>query len=214
MSAGTTTKGQATAPILPVATFVGPPISAIAYRVGQAHALILKVTSDLSDDQLTGRPAPVPPAVAPCIGWHLWHLSRWADLVQASIPGMTPELERRLGRASQIWEAEDLAARWGLSTDALGYRQAGTGLDDNESATLPLPGKDVLLDYARKALGAVDRAVAAVDDQQFQTRCIDLYGNETSVGTAVMSHLSHANRHLGMIEALRGVLGVRGTATR
>ena len=28
-----------------------------------------------------------------------------------------------------------------------------------------------------------------------------------------MSHLTHANRHLGMIEALKGVLGVRGTAT-
>ena len=45
------------------------------------------------------------------------------------------------------------------------------------------------------------------------TPCTDLYEQKTSIGTVVMSHLTHANRHLGMIEALKGMLGVRGTAT-
>ncbi len=54
-----------------IATFVGPPMEAIAYRAAQAHALILKVTSDLPDEQLRQRPGGVPPELAPSIGWHL-----------------------------------------------------------------------------------------------------------------------------------------------
>jgi hypothetical protein len=104
-------------PIPTIVTFVGPPTSAVAYRVAQAHSLLLKVTSDLTDEQLKRRPAQVPPEIAPSIAWHLWHIARWADLVQASIPGMTGELGRRLGPGAQIWESEDLAARWGFNAE-------------------------------------------------------------------------------------------------
>ncbi len=41
----------------------------------------------------------------------------------------------------------------------------------------------------------------------------DAPGVETTVAGDLGFHLSHANRHLGMIEALRGVLGIKGTAT-
>jgi hypothetical protein len=34
-----------------------------------------------------------------------------------------------------------------------------------------------------------------------------------SVGQAVMTNLEHDNRHLGMIESMRGMLGLRGSAT-
>ena len=193
-------------------TFVGAPTLAIAARTAQAHALILEVTSDLSDEQLARRPADVAPSVAPSIAWHLWHIARWADFLQASLPGMTPALAQRLGPGRQVWEAEGLAARWGLAA-AAGYRETGMGLDDEGSARLRLPGKAALLDYGRAAFARADRAVAAVDEGVFATPCTDLYDRRTSVGSAVMSHLTHASRHLGMIEALKGMLGVRGTAT-
>ena len=193
-------------------TFVGPPTQAIASRTVQVHELIVKVTSDLSDEQLTRRPADVAPSVAPSIAWHLWHIARWADFLQASLPAMAPELERRLGPGRQIWEAENLAARWGLASTA-GYAGTGMGLDDEGSARLRLPEKGLLLDYGRRAFSMADRAVAAVNDELFVTPCTDLYERRTSIGTAVLSHLTHANRHLGMIEALKGMLGVRGTAT-
>ena len=70
-------------------TFAGPPTQAIALRTAQAHELIIKITSDLSDEQLTRRPADVSPSVAPAIAWHLWHIARWADFVQASLPGLS-----------------------------------------------------------------------------------------------------------------------------
>lgn len=194
-------------------TFVGPSVKAIALHTLKAHELIVKMTSDLSDGKLTLRLADAPPSLAPPIGWHLWHIARWADLLQASLPGMTAELERRLGPGRQIWEAESLANRWGLAQAASGFRETGMGLDDEGSASLRLPGKEILLDYAQRAFVAADRAVSAVDEDVFETPCTDLYNRHTAVGTALMSHLTHANRHLGMIEALRGTLGVRGTAT-
>jgi hypothetical protein len=194
-------------------TFVGAPVRAIALHTLKAHELIVKMTSDLSDEQLTRRPVDIPPSVAPSIGWHLWHIARWADLLQASLPGMTAELERSLGPGRQIWEAEGLVDRWGLAQAASGFRETGMGLDDEGSASLRLPGKQTLLEYAQRAFAAADRAVSGVDERLFETRCTDLYNRTTAVGTAVMSHLTHANRHLGMIEALRGTLGVRGTAT-
>ena len=202
---------------LPIATpnasvFVGSPTQAIAARTVQVHELIVKVASDLSDEQLTRRPADVAPSVAPCIAWHLWHIARWADFLQASLPGMASQLERRLGPGRQIWDVEKLAALWGIAP-AAGYRETGMGLDDEGSGRLRLPEKGLLLDYGRRVFAKANRAVAAVDGELFMTPCTDLYEQNTSIGTAVMSHLTHANRHLGMIEALKGMLGVRGTAT-
>ena len=193
-------------------TFVGAPTQAIAVRTVQVHELIVKVTSDLSNEQLTRRPADVAPSVAPPIAWHLWHIARWADFLQASLPSMATELEDRLGPGRQIWEAENLAAKWGLTASA-GYRDTGMGLDDDGSTRLRLPEKGVLLEYGRRTFAKADRAVSAVSEELFVTACTDLYERKTSIGTAVMSHLTHANRHLGMIEALKGILGVRGTAT-
>ena len=71
--------------------FVGSPVQAIAARTAQVHELIVKVTSDLSDEQLTRRPGDVAPSVAPTIAWHLWHIARWADVLQASLPSMAPD---------------------------------------------------------------------------------------------------------------------------
>lgn len=192
--------------------FVGPPTQAIAMRTVQAHELIIKVTSELSDEQLSFRPAHIAPSATPSIAWHLWHVARWADLLQAGLPSMAAELELVLGPGRQIWEAEDLAARWGLSS-ASGYRESGMGLDDEASAGLRLPKKEILLDYSGRVFAMADRAVSAVNEELFQTPSTDLYEHTTSIGTAVMSHLVHVNRHLGMIEALKGMLGVQGTAT-
>lgn len=38
-------------------------------------------------------------------------------------------------------------------------------------------------------------------------------GSESTHGADIVFHLGHSNRHLGMIEALRGWLGLRGTAS-
>lgn len=134
--------------------------------------------------------------------------------MQAHLAGATAELTVRLGAAQEIWSVERLAEGWGLVADSLGFGESGMGLDDMASAALPLPDKAALLDYVARAFAAADRAVGAVDNAQFALPCLDLLGRETTVGGAVLNHLLHASRHLGMIEALRGVQGLRGTATR
>jgi len=181
----------------------------VATRIAQTHALLLTSIQDLSEEQIRWQHGPQ----APSIRFHLWHAARWADKVQSALPGLTDDLNRRLGTSTELWESDGLEGRWGLTDHHRGVNDTGMGLDDEASASLPLPGKDVLLAYARRVFEAADRAAAAVDDVQFRAPCTDLYGRENVVGDVLLSHLTHVNRHLGMIEALRGILGTRGTAT-
>ncbi len=76
--------------------------------------------------------------------------------------------------------------------------------------TLAWPSKDALLDYCRTAFDIADEAVGTLDDAGFRQAA--KWGGR-SVGTALMTNLEHDNRHLGMIESMLGVLGLRGSAT-
>jgi hypothetical protein len=97
-------------------------------------------------------------------GWHLWHIARWADVLQASHPNRRFSPDVPWDRSRQIWAIDKLASHWGLQAERLGILEVAAG------ARVP-------------------------------------------VGADLMFHVTHANRHLGMIEALRGVLDLRGTAT-
>ena len=54
----------------------------LVQRICTTDAYLLPVTDDLTDEQLSKRPS----QTAPPIGWHLWHIARWADRFQASFP--------------------------------------------------------------------------------------------------------------------------------
>jgi hypothetical protein len=167
------------------------------------HELILKVVDGLDDQQLLWRPN----TTAPSIGFYVWHLARWADYLQ----------EMLANAGVQIWEEEKLAEQWGFGNANLGFAETGLGMDDDVSATLPFPGKDVLLGYARRAFAKADQAVSAITDDQFHRQVQDRHGaewNEGEIGDFVMGWLVHDSRHLGMIECLLGVQGLHGTATR
>jgi uncharacterized damage-inducible protein DinB len=180
----------------------------ILERVQKTHRRLLEISADLSDAQLRWSPG----ARAPSIAFHVWHMGRWADRLQATLPGMTT-LAQASEPACELWETEALAQRWGWSPDTLGYGQTGMEMSDEAASNLKLPPTDALFDYASRAFAAADRAVAAIEDQQLEQRGIDIYEHENSVGYVLLVHLSHASRHLGMIECLRGVQGLRGTAT-
>jgi len=184
------------------------PESLISGRIPKVHVLLLHVTEDLQEDALRTQAGPR----APSIGFHLWHIARWADKVQASLPTLTPALQR-LGPAAEVWAVEGLAARWGLTASQLGEGETGMGLDDAVAAALPLPARDALLGYARRAFGAVEERASLLGSEDLVAPCTDLYGSANVVGGVLLSHLTHASRHLGMIEALRGVQGMQGTAT-
>jgi len=43
--------------------------------------------------------------------------------------------------------------------------------------------------------------------------CTDLYGRPSILAAVLLGHVTHLSRHLGMMEALKGIQGSRGTAT-
>jgi len=178
-------------------------------RVSKTHLRLLDIVADLSGEQLGWRPD----LHAPPIAFHLWPMARWADRVQATLPAMSAALGQRLGPGDEIWITNALARQWGWQTGDLGYGQTGMELGDELAAELQLPPKDMLCGYAHQAFAAADRAIGALDDQLLQERGVDIYGRVNSVGYVVLVHLSHASRHLGTIEGLRGMQGLRGTAT-
>jgi len=179
------------------------------------HRRTLRVAEQLSEEQLVWRAAP---GALP-IAFHLWHVARWADHFQATLPGMTPELGRRLGPAAQIWEQGGYAARWGFHAAALGTQATGMEMDEALAAQLPWPPAVELITYLRQTFAAAERAVAALDDEQFvapeqpQPLTEGIWVEGSSVGDALLTHIVHTNRHLGMIECLRGLQGGSGTAT-
>lgn len=192
-------------------------------RVQITHGWIIKITTDLTDAQFAWRLSETGP---PPIGWHLWHVSRWADRLHASLPGESSEGSRRGDPNEGIWEKESLAARWELNTDLLGLLETGVLMDKVAASLLPAVGKDKLLAYARRTFTAVDQGLAGLDAGQFSISrqsilAIQVTGDSASVGPGVDTtvagdigfHLSHASRHLGMIEVIRGMQGLRGTAT-
>lgn len=193
-------------------------VTSIAFAYAQAHARVLAAVEGLSDEQFRRRPAPHAHAIA----FGVWHLARWADHLQARLPLMHADIGRLLGQRPQLWEEEGLAARWGFAPSALGYHETGMGMLDDVAATLPLPPKDVVLAYARRAFAAAEHAINALDERHLagpnepelrQQSCTNASGRST-VADAILSHLAHGNRHLGEIECLRGLLGLRGTATQ
>ena len=153
------------------------------------------------------RPSPSAPSVA----FHAWHIGRWVDRHVATISGWldpaSPEPE--------VWVAKGLTERWGLAGLDLGeFGGTGAGLDDDASAALTLPEVDEISEYLEGAFHALEAVLARIDgDAILERTVVDLYGDDSTIGDVILNHLSHADRHLGMIEALRGVLGERGTAT-
>jgi len=160
----------------------------------ETHRRVLELVAQLSDEQLCRRPG----AHAPSIGFHVWHLARWADHDRAGVDGK-PE----------IWQARGLAREWGFPEAGLGQADTGTGMGDDAAELLVLPRRAALLGYAGDTFAALDATLASIPVESLM-RPLD--GGEPLLNL-VCGFLSHDNRHLGMIEALRGVLGLSGTAT-
>jgi hypothetical protein len=177
-------------------------------RIARSHEMLLDVCSRFEPAQLVWRPSPA----APSAGFHAWHVARFADRLQARLPGMTAHLGHRLGTGQEIWEREALAAAWGFP-ETLGFGATGMQMDAATLDHLALPGREALFDYVRRAFAAASRAVGVVDESDMAARSMGLTDTEMSVGDVLLNTLTHNSRHLGMIEALAGAQGLPGSAT-
>jgi hypothetical protein len=185
------------------------------YRSNQE--LLLSSVADLDEDALRWRPARTN-----SIGFNLWHCARWADHLASILGEATPALRGRVGPRAEIWASERLSERWGFPSDHLGHVETGMGMDEDLSARLPLPAKDALVDYARRAFALAQATVNGVDESDYLSKMdvplsrVTWLAGEDQLGQVVgwiMSYARHDARHLGMIEAVKGALGMRGTAS-
>jgi len=173
----------------------------ISRKYHVVHENLLDLVDSLSDEQIRWTAN----QTTPCVGFHAWHLARWADYLQEIING----------RGSQLWEKEKMADRWNMETASLGYAQTGMGMEDKIATVLRIPRKDLLLDYTRRAFALAEQAVEAISDNEFYKVYETLHGknwHDGQIGPIILTWMEHDNRHLGMIECLVGVQGMHGSA--
>ena len=186
---------------------------------------MLSSTEDLTNEQITQQPSPT----APPIGWHLFHIARWADRLQASFSIKSSELEQPSHLPSEIWTVEGLAKQWGLNPERLGLLETGAGMAVDEVVIVASLGKSILLEYARRTFSEVEQAVRELTVEQLEhpRQSILPEIQVSSTGQPYFSgkrnvvilndlifHISHTGRHLGMVEALRGAMfAIPGTAS-
>jgi hypothetical protein len=181
----------------------------------QNHQHTMEFAEKLTNAQLTWHAAPGTLSIA----FFLWHVARWADHLQSAIPGMTLELSRQLPPGHQLWETGEYAVQWGFDTASTGFAETGMEMDESDAARLVFPSKHILLDYVRRSFSAAELAVSAIEEDQFlayeqpQSLTEGVWSEGGTVGDAVMSHLVHAARHLGMMECLLGLQTGSGTAS-
>jgi len=172
-------------------------VAILADRLAVTHRQLIEAAQAGTDADLAFRAGPTSPPIA----FHLWHAARWADRWAEALSGH-----------QQRWNREGLTTKWGFPNE---QGEGGTGmhLSDDEAADLPYPGRDQLATYLRGAFSDLEQAVGALDDETILRKADDLMGKTAPIDDSVIRHLSHVSRHLGMIEALRGLRGVPGTAT-
>jgi len=169
----------------------------------QAHERLLKA-ADVRPDQFAWSAGPSLHSIA----WHLWHAARWDDFFAAHFQG-------DFGRepASEVWQRESLTSRWSLTSGSLGRRESGTEMSDEMAESLRFPDQSEVTGYARRAFAFAEEAIASIPDGLLLAVAKDDADGDSNVDNAFI-YLEHLNRHLGMIEAIRGLQGMAGSVTR
>jgi DinB superfamily len=171
----------------------------------------LKLVEDLSDEEFYR----LQNATTNSMAWNLWHLARFADRAQSNLRLWSPALRERLGSGGEFWDEEEMAATWGLDTNSLGWNETGMEMEPDVAHHLKLPARETLLEYARRSFTAASKEVELLDDNDLRLEYISaIDGAPSTVESALVVWVTHNERHLGMLECLRGLLGRTGSATR
>jgi len=172
-------------------------VAIFAFRLAITHRQIVEAAQACTDEDLRWVPGPTSPPIA----FHLWHCGRWADRWAEAVSGH-----------QQRWHREGLTTKWEFPAEQ-GKGDTGMEMPDEQAALLPFPGRDQLATYLRGAFSDLEQAVGTLDDESILREADNLLGETAPLDDSLIRHLSHVNRHLGMIEALRGLRGGHGTAT-
>jgi hypothetical protein len=160
-----------------------------------SHQRLLSIAESLPPERFLKTSGPTLHSIA----WQLWHAARWEDVFASY-------LHRALGHdpRAQVWEREGLAGRWSLETGGLGRRDTGTEMPDKAAEAMSFPGQAEVVAYAKSAFAFAEEAVAQITDDQLLVAPKLDPGGHTRLDNA-LTYLEHLSRHLGMIEAIRGL---------
>ena len=172
------------------------------------HKLILDLVGGLSDEQLQWKPE----GYNNSIGFNLWHIARWSDNLIAEILKEYPELHLDLGETKEIWEQKSLAEKWGLPPVLY---PGGTGLSDEAAKGLVFPARGEMIDYLQKTFSRTEEFIEKFDARypvSEQIEAEELQKKLYDIRWNLYYYLMHHCRHLGMMEALKGLLTGKGSA--
>ena len=188
-----------------------PMVDAVLALLVRQHAsqagMLRRTLENLTDHQFTHAPG----ETAPPMGWHLWHIARWGDRFQASIAN--PEAP------AEIWTSEGWAEACGFEDIELGVLQLGMSMDAAKAQALPAAiGRQRFGAYLERVLDALHAAISESDPEALLAPRMSIREYATVNGTIqyapaeqstlfadILFHLTHSGRHLGSIEALRGL---------
>jgi hypothetical protein len=184
----------------------------LAGQYKKCHVATLAMVEELTEDQFRWRASRGPQS----IGWNLWHIARWDDYLAEVLVQQTPSLGH-LGAAQQVWKAHNIAARWGLDSTDLGLEEGGTSLTDLQAAAMTFPSKRAVVEYAEQAFDHLDAILPELDDslipQVLPTVTTEAFPMHDPYGVTVVEMFRDACEHLGTMQALKGMLGLRGSVT-
>jgi hypothetical protein len=174
-------------------------LAQLKHEIAVANGSLIEAIEDLGEEQIQARPG----GTLPSIAFHIWHSARWADY------------DREIyGGGTQVWHSQGFAERWNLAGISQSEAETGTGLSDEQAGALVFPSSQELVSYASAAFAAFEGMIAPLDEAQLALH-IDVPAVQGgNLQALLFGQLVHVNRHLGMIEAIKGVQGLRGTATR
>ena len=192
----------------------------IKQRVFWAHEMLIRSGETVGIDQFVH----VFAAEAPPIGWHLWHMARFSDRLQSKLSTETPG-----SFENELWYQQELSKAWEVDPAILGVYETGMGQQNSEAQTMiQQVGQKAILEYARIVFAAcnskiqnvskvkLDKVYRGILDYRYDTTTGSVWvepSKESTIAQDLMFHANHSSRHLGMMEALCGLLGRTGTIT-
>jgi len=160
--------------------------------LGQMHRQYEEMLQDLTPEQLhwTANERGVH------IAFVAWHAVRSEDNIINFV----------LQRKSTVWLEGGYDQKWGL--DRI---QQGTGWSLEQARALRLPSAQEFLEYARQVWQATDDFLQGLDDSYLEQTVTVRPLGEMKVRNAIGNVcLTHCFTHLGEIQHLRGLQGMRG----
>ena len=129
------------------------------------HAWLIRAGRSVTESQFAHVFSPD----APPIGWHLWHMARFADRLQAKLGEVT---EGMVG--AEVWESQGIFGVWVIDSSTLGVFDSGMGQSHEDAQkTIRKVGQGAILGYAQTSFEQCDHRITTLSTADFQ---MDYYG--------------------------------------